>query len=82
MVELSKEDKYLSITLADQLINAHGIQSEDEVEFLPNDQLIDMLNEIQENKNKEKYSDTYLHTFKAILTFDVAYLLRSNRCCS
>lgn len=83
MVELSKRDKYLSITIADLLINDQGIQSEDEVEDLPKDHIERMLEEVQKDtKDKVILTDTYLHTFKAILKFDVAYLLRSNRCCS
>ncbi|MBD0404558.1 hypothetical protein [Flammeovirga sp. EKP202] len=83
MVELSKKDKYLSLTIADLLINDQGIQSEDEVEKLPKEHIVSMLDKLQEgNASKVVITDTYLHTFRAILKFDVAYLLRSNRCCS
>ncbi|MBB6459542.1 hypothetical protein [Flammeovirga kamogawensis] len=79
MIELSKKDKDLSLSIADVLINAQGMQSEEEVEDLPKDQLLQL---IKSEGSTDAVSDVYLRTFRGILKFDVAYLLRSNRCCS
>ena len=83
MLELSKKEKNLSLTIADHLINDQGIKSEEEIEHLSEEYLTSIIEEVSnENEAPLNLSDVFLKTFKGILKFDVAYLLRSNRCCS
>ncbi|NLR89915.1 MULTISPECIES: hypothetical protein [Flammeovirga] len=83
MLELSKKEKNLSLTIADHLINDQGIKSEDEIENLSEEYLTNIIVEVSANyEDPVNVSEVFLKTFKGILKFDVAYLLRSNRCCS
>ncbi|WP_139263141.1 hypothetical protein [Flammeovirga pacifica] len=83
MLEFSKREKHLSLTIADHLINDQGITSEEEIEQLSVEYLTNVITEIGSNYDGPiNTSDVFIKTFKGILKFDVAYLLRSNRCCS
>ena len=83
MLEFSKREKHLSLTIADHLINHQGVTSEEDVDQLSEEYLSTVITEIASNYDGPiNTSEVFMKTFKGILKFDVAYLLRSNRCCS